>query len=74
MALTQKKVKEVRSRLIAGKVVEILENNDLLNKAKNLGLKDWNGKKVMLQKLTPLSIEELEDLEQEITEQVNLII
>lgn len=74
MAFTERKVKQVKARLIAGKVMEVLDRKGLLVKINHKGLEDWNGKKVMVNELTGLSLEEQELLEQELLEQINLTI
>lgn len=74
MRTTGTRIKQVKSRLIAGKIMEILDRKGLLSKVEYLGLENWNGKNVMVNKLTALTPEEQEELEREINEQVNLIV
>ena len=74
MAFTKTKLNEIKSRLVAGKVMEILDKKDLLSRVEHLGMKEWNGKQVMVNKLTALTLKEQEELEKEITEQIDIII
>ena len=74
MRTTGTRIKQVKSRLIAGKIMEMLDRKGLLSKIEHLGMQNWNGKNVMLNRLTALTLEEQEELEREINEQVNLII
>ena len=74
MRPTGTRLKQVKSRLIAGKIMETLDRKGLLSKTEHLGMENWNGKNVMVNKLTALTLEEQEELEREINEQVNLII
>ena len=74
MRTTGTRLKQVKSRLIAGKIMEILDRKSLLSKTEHLGMENWNGKNVMVNKLTAFTLEEQEELEREINEQVNLII
>lgn len=74
MALTGTKLKQIKARLIAGKVIDLLEKHDMLNKRIDVGLREWDGKKVMVSKITGIEIEEQEELEQEIIEQVNTVL
>lgn len=72
MSFTQSKLKQIKSRLVAGKIMDILSHKGLLFKIEHKGLQDWNGKRVMVNKLTGLTLEEQELLEQELLEQINL--
>ena len=74
MRFTQNRIRQVKSRLITGKIIDILSRRGLLFKIEHLGMEDWNGKMVMVNKITSLTLEEQEALEQEINEQVNLMI
>jgi hypothetical protein len=73
MAWTQSKIKQVRSRLLAGRIIDILGKRDLLRKVIHIGREDWNGKKVMVNKLTELSPEEQAELEEEIADQIKSV-
>ena len=74
MKLTGTKLKQVKSRLISGRIMEMLDKKGLLAKVEHCGMENWNGKQVMVNKLTALTLEEQEQLEQEINEQVNLLV
>ena len=52
---------QARSRLIAGKALDIFSCHGLLQKIENQGMEDWNGKKVMVNSVRSLTIEELRD-------------
>jgi hypothetical protein len=72
--MTGTKIKQIKSRLIAGKIMEMLDKKGMLNRVEHIGMENWNGKNVMVNKLTGMTPEEQEQLEQEINEQVNLVI
>lgn len=74
MAIAGTKLKQVKSRLIAGKIMEMLDKKGMLNRVEHIGMENWNGKKVMVNKITGMTPEEQEKLEQEVNEQVNMII
>ena len=72
--MTGTKIKQIKSRLVAGKIMEMLDKKGMLNRVEHIGMENWNGKNVMVNKLTGMTPEEQEQLEQEINEQVNLVI
>jgi hypothetical protein len=74
MKLTGTKLKQVKSRLITGKIMDLLDRKGLLSKIEHLGMKNWNGKQVMVNQLTALTMDEQTELEKEINEQVDMMI
>ena len=69
--MTKTDIKQAKARLISSSIVDLIGKQNLLNKVIMLGMKDWNGSKVMVNKLEPLTIQEEEKLEADILERVN---
>ena len=73
MSWTQSKVKQVKSRLLAGKIIELLGKEDVLYKNIGTYIAILDGVKTRLTDIEPLNPEEHEALEQEILEQIRLM-
>lgn len=73
MSWTQSKIKQVKSRLLAGKIMELLGKEDMLYKNIGTRIAVLDEVKTRLIEIEALNLEEQEALEEAILEQIRLL-
>jgi len=74
MALSKLRIQQAKSRIITGKIMDILCSRNLLRVSVPDKLETFNGIKVMMHSVRMLTIEEMNDLENDIEVEINQII
>ncbi len=72
MAFTVKRVKEIKSRILAGHIMEVLAKNEVLYTRLGSRKAELDGKDCQLVEIGEMTLEEQENLEKQITDQIEL--